>query len=222
MEYTEANTQEFLRLYRELEDIRDREPEKYRYYNARFGTEFESFRQLRNYLSHETFLRTDPVAVSDKIVARFKAIRGEMDLSASDVMTKRIDASAISEKLSGALSRMEEKAYSYLPILDERKRLLGIISLGDLIRIFVAEAKIPEGTVGDFLAYFSLSSKHNEAYGFLAREAPLYEARRFFSSISEEGSRYGILFVTEHGKKDEAVLGLIAPIDLLKSEAKGL
>lgn len=218
--YSEEYTQSFLHYYKEWEDIRSRYPEKARFYNNKYAEEFEGFRQLRNYLSHETFLRHDPVAVSRFVVERFAKIHKEMELTALEAATKKIESVSLGSSIESTLRLMVEKSYTYLPILGEKRRLLGVVSLSDLLRLSFREGQetFLKKTVGDYLPSFLLSAPHNEAYGFLSRDAYLYEASSFFSSISEEGSRYGILFITEHGKKDEAVLGILAPIDLLRKE----
>ncbi|MGB0084208.1 MAG: CBS domain-containing protein [Rhodomicrobiaceae bacterium] len=62
-------------------------------------------------------------------VAKGAAISG---LTARDVMTKGIVYCRDDEELDDALRIMEQKKLRRLPVLDENKRMVGMLSLGDL------------------------------------------------------------------------------------------
>jgi len=53
-------------------------------------------------------------------------------LTARDVMTERIVYCRANEELGDALRIMEDKKIRRLPVLDENKRMIGMLSLGDV------------------------------------------------------------------------------------------
>jgi CBS domain-containing protein len=85
-----------------------------------------------------------PIGKSDKLVGmvtdRDIACRGVAEgkdcskLKAGDVMTKGIIYCSESEELDDALRIMEQKKIRRLPVLNDKKRMVGMLSLGDISR----------------------------------------------------------------------------------------
>jgi CBS domain-containing protein len=85
-----------------------------------------------------------PVGKSDRLVGmvtdRDIACRGVAEgkdcskLKASDVMTKGIIYCSETEELDDALRIMEQKKIRRLPVINDKKRMVGMLSLGDISR----------------------------------------------------------------------------------------
>ncbi|MEX2488844.1 MAG: CBS domain-containing protein [Pseudomonadales bacterium] len=83
-----------------------------------------------------------PIGENDRLVGmvtdRDMVIRGLADgrdllsLTAGDVMTKGIVYCTTGEDVEDAIYLMEQKQIRRLPVIDENKRMVGILSLGDL------------------------------------------------------------------------------------------
>jgi CBS domain-containing protein len=83
-----------------------------------------------------------PIGEDDKLVGmvtdRDIAIKGLTsksaikDLTARDVMTKGIVYCRDTEELGDALRIMEDKKIRRLPVIDKNKRMVGMLSLGDV------------------------------------------------------------------------------------------
>ena len=152
IEYNEALTETFLRYYRELESIRDMAPEEYVFYQRKYSREFEGFRQIRNFLSHEAYKAKDCVAVSSAVVEDIVRIQKEMGRSVYDITSKKIIAGRPSMPFHDALELMSENDLTYLPILENDKSVLGVISANDILDLLVIRTKFPrELLVDDFL-----------------------------------------------------------------------
>ena len=74
--------------------------------------------------------------VTDRdIVVRALANGRDPDtLTARDVMTPGIEYCRASDELHAAIKKMEEKRIRRLTVLDDNKRLIGMLSLGDVSR----------------------------------------------------------------------------------------
>ena len=218
IEYNEALTETFLRYYRELESIRDMAPEEYVFYQRKYSREFEGFRQIRNFLSHEAYKAKDCVAVSSAVVEDIVRIQKEMGRSVYDITSKKIIAGRPSMPFHDALELMSENDLTYLPILENDKSVLGVISANDILDLLVIRTKFPrELLVDDFLSsHFALDKEHSHGYVFLSRKEPAYKASEIFATLSESKHRVGLILVTENGKRDEALLGVITPADLIR------
>jgi len=83
-----------------------------------------------------------PVGENDRIIGMItdrditcRAVAAGSDpssIKARDVMTKGVTFCAAEEELEDAAHRMEEKQIRRLPVLNEDKRMVGMLSLGDL------------------------------------------------------------------------------------------
>jgi CBS domain-containing protein len=83
-----------------------------------------------------------PVGENDKLIGMVtdrditcRAVANGRNLSkltARDVMTKGIVYCRDSEELDDALRIMESKKIRRLPVIDEKKRMVGMLSLGDV------------------------------------------------------------------------------------------
>ena len=68
----------------------------------------------------------------DIVVRGLASVRNCMDLVAQDVMTKPIVYARADEEVEDALHIMEKNHIRRLPVIDENKRLAGMLSLGDI------------------------------------------------------------------------------------------
>lgn len=217
MEYTKETTDRFLNLYRQLEAIRGNNPALFAYYQRKYGDQFEQFRALRNLLSHEEYGGGYPIAISSQIVSSFQRILEQMGLSAYEVSTKRIESLQERSLLSEAFSLFADKGYGYLPILRQKKTVLGVITPQKLISLQSKVEGLPAYKVSSFLPEFSLGNQ-SKRFHFLRRNAPLYEAEELF--LQAGSKRVGLLFLTEHGKEEESLLSLLSVYDVLKKTRK--
>ena len=89
--------------------------------------------------------------VTDRDIAcRAVASGGDIGkLTARDVMTKTIIYCRESEELSDAVRIMQQKQVRRLPVINDQKRLVGMLSLGDLSH------SLPRDKTGDVMAAVS-------------------------------------------------------------------
>ena len=83
-----------------------------------------------------------PVGENDRLIGMVtdrdivvRGLSGESDplqLSARDVMSKPIVWCSANEELDDAVQIMESKQIRRLPVIDENKRMVGMLSLGDV------------------------------------------------------------------------------------------
>ncbi len=91
---------------------------------------------------HEQDIGAVPVGENDRLIGMVtdrdivcRAIAAHKDISklkARDVMTKGITFCRNENNLEEALQLMEQKKIRRLPVIDENKRMVGILSLGDI------------------------------------------------------------------------------------------
>jgi CBS domain-containing protein len=173
--------------------------------------------ELRNLLSHEN----DVAVPEETFVGRFEKIAQEI-LNPSKV----IDIATTGERLfycspltqvSSLVKRMEEKHLSHVPLL-VNGQVKAVFSSKTFFYYYREHGTLnveKDACVADFI---DLNDAHAllEEYAFIARDADARSLKDRFAKKSEKEKRLAVLFVTQHGKKDEPLLGIITETDLLK------
>ena len=142
MEYTKETTDRFLNLYRQLETIRDFDQGLYSYYKKKYYEQFDEYRQIRNYLSHEEYGGGYPVAVSSLVCDDLERILCQMRKTCYDIATKKVVTYTYSDPLAKALNNFANHGVTYVPIV-ENKRVKGIVTAGKLLLILSKAKKKP-------------------------------------------------------------------------------
>lgn len=213
--YSYELTEKFLNLYRKLESYKSKNPKGYDFYKRKYGDELNLFRELRNYLSHEEFRGSYPFAVSEAVVASLEKILKEMYLTCEKVMKKNISVAYEETSLSAVLKTMKERRFSYIPIIDSKKKVIGMVSSESIVGM-VSDEKAFTGSVGDNVAYFSLNNQ-SKKFIYLGRNDSFSIAERSFTVLQEDKKRVGIILITENGSSQEALLGVISPYDVFEN-----
>ena len=216
-EYSKETTDRFLNLYRQLETIRDNDQSLYSYYKKKYYEKFEEYRQIRNYLSHEEYAGGYPVAVSSAVNADLEAILIKMGKTCYEVSTKDVKAFKETDLILNAYYSFANHGVTYIPVIDGKKRVKGVITAGKLLQIASkSKAGLKGETVGEFDSYFAIEN-HTKRFLFLPKDEPMATAEKEFSSLVG-GKRVGLIIVTEHGKEDQAMLGVISIYDVVKED----
>lgn len=61
-----------------------------------------------------------------------------------------------------------------------------------------------------------LHEKNKVNYKFVSRYITIYEAEEIFKQGVERGRRFEALLITEHGRPQEKLIGIITPLDIMK------
>lgn len=65
--------------------------------------------------------------------------RNPREVLVSDVMTKKVRFVTVDVEVSQGLALMTERYFRHLPVLDEHKNILGIVSIGDLVKAKISD-----------------------------------------------------------------------------------
>ena len=78
---------------------------------------------------------------SERDYARRLVLKGknEHDTPVKEIMTEPIIAIKLDQKMEACLALMTEKRIRHLPVVDQERQIIGIISIGDVIKEITAE-----------------------------------------------------------------------------------
>lgn len=224
----------FLDMYKQLEDELE---DKYRHARRKCSSVVFEFtkdpesapirdklnvcRELRNLLTHNANLGGIPVAepslplmdamqeildfVRKPPLALEFATRGEQVMKAST-----------HQKVMRVMEVMDKNGFSHIPVMNNGA-FLGVFSSGVIMRYLLGnrgEGITPDTTIGDLRDYIAVE-KHAENYEFVAKDTSYLTVREMFEKVKGRNQRVSVIFITEHGRQDQKLLGVLTPWDVL-------
>lgn len=223
----------FLDLYKQLEEELET---KYRVGRRRFSSviiEFikdtesepvrdalEACREIRNVLTHTANIGGQPVVepsapvveTMEKILAYVRrpplaldyATRGQAVLTATH-----------SQKAMRVMEVMAKNGFSHVPVM-KNGSFCGVFSIGTVFQYVLKNGKNigKDTTLGDMESHLPLR-EHAENYVFVPKDATYLYVRKQFLKIPEKNKRISVVFITETGKEEERLLGMLTPWDVL-------
>lgn len=175
---------------------------------------------LRNILSHEN----DVCIPTEEYLKKFHALKEEIvhPLDCYDVATKKIETCYEDDTLLSVTKRMAYASLSHLPIVDSQNHVLGVFSRStvfDYLSLNESFVYTPETKISAFSEVTGIHDHLNETFFFVGRYEKVYKVYSYLKQKAHE-KNLGLLLVSEHGKENERLLGVISLTDLMKGNAE--
>jgi CBS domain-containing protein len=92
--------------------------------------------------------------LSERDVLRAVARQGAggLETRVADAMTRAVITIGLKETLDAGLSRMTDRRIRHLPVVDEAGRLVGLVSIGDLVKWKIAETALEAESLRSYVA----------------------------------------------------------------------
>lgn len=184
------------------------------------GKRLDEARAIRNALVHDLDMNADRfIAISPSLltfmeeeIARLSSPRKATSIATP--MSRLINAK-LEDKVGALFSLMAEKGYMQLPVLSSSKRLLGVLSPNAMLVYLIRHEYSSTLTLKDMEEELKIENHICECYAFLARNADLDEVEAIYNEHYLKGKKLAMVFLTENGKPEEAILGIITPHDIV-------
>ena len=179
-------------------------------------------RLLRNLLSHYDWSKAgnDMVIVTDQAVRQVNNLYYSLNpvtLMRVAVRAGQIFAPALTDSVLAAVQVMQRNDYSYIPIV-ESHRIVGVFSTKTLMRI-VAEngSNMLSETLKfkDITDFIQLKDEPAAHYGFIDPNTTVEDVSLKFQRSKTRKVRLDMLFITDNGRSDGLLQGMVTPVDLL-------
>ncbi len=238
MDEESQNTyEEFLKIYNEIDhhlrtEVRDSSRTEHVFLIdqlsrtssvvARHAQDLRVFAQLRNVLVHNPFMRiANPIALPAKTVVEHYMHIKEALINPPSAMSIAVPASklytcTLDSLASEVIIAMEKNTFTHIPVI-QSGGMVGVFSENSILAFLARDGEgvvTGDMKISEFKDFIGLSSARSEAYAFISRKAPLSEVYEIFNESIRARRRMGALFLTEHGKESEKVLGLVTAWDL--------
>ena len=233
------NNAEFLRKYNELDALIgekfNREEDdssiyflinKYRKSRIEieriYSNKLDSVRRIRNLMVHESGIIDSLFDVSSDVLDFLDELISYLrnPVLAQDVMTptKKLILGREDDLISVLIRKVIEEGISNIPIVDEKNVVIGIFNSDVLLNLFVNNYRINENSrIKDIKEFTSLESQLNLRFIFVTKEYEIDVLNDYFSMSKEMyQKRLPIIFVSQNGKQNSPLIGVISPIDLIR------
>lgn len=216
--YSIEHTYHFLQVYATLES----DQASYQYLDFKYPEQMKLFRHMRNDLAHNSSESFNyPFIVSEDIVNEISAMLDEVTAKTRDVLVpfKKLTTVTIDTPIYEVFDLMINSNYSYLPIVDQLPRVIGIITADGLLSLIQQENGgtfdlKKAGYVQQYMEYFKLDHEVNDRYMFIDPSARFFETRAAFSKTYYSGQVLGVVFMTNNGQRDGKLLGMLTAYDI--------
>jgi predicted transcriptional regulator len=225
---------EFLDKYREFEDsLEDKYSGRKRHYTSvvfeylndpeskPIRDKIEICREIRNLLVHSAKIDGENVVEpSAPVCSTLTEILDYVQKPklALEYATKEdnILIAGYKQTVIKIMNIMERSGFSHVPIFNEG-RFSGVFSIGTVFEYVLHYYGKPitrQTTIGELEELLPITA-HIENYIFAAKTLTLSEARSRFENMEGKSKRISVIFITETGKPEESLLGMLTPWDVM-------
>lgn len=169
---------------------------------------------IRNILSHNVDSLIPTVESIDRLDKILRQIKDP--LRAMDVCSKDIVSLSENESLSSAIKKMKNNSLSHLPIMKDGK-VVGVFSRSTVFDYLSSGKNLKaDMTMIDFSDVTGLSKHHAESFVFVSKKTRINAIYSYLVKREVHEKNVALVFVTQNGKKEEDIYGIITSTDLLK------
>ncbi len=184
-------------------------------------TELRLFSEIRNLIVHNPYPHVNPIfKPHEYLIERYEEIFNKIKhppkAMSIAIPTSTIFTVGLSSKVHDVLEVMVKKTYTYVPVMENGK-FMGVFS-ESVLACYFAENKDfivgKDAMVDEFRDFLPFEKHPNEYFAFVARDTLLSEVIEIFQSNLKVRKRIGVVYITERGKKEEKLLGMITAWDI--------
>jgi predicted transcriptional regulator len=189
------------------------------YILAKYFDELSVYNDLRNVIVHKKnkvdFVIAEPHAETVQKIENILAylINPEKVYPKFKSDVKKFN---ITNSLFDVLVEVKNRGFSQFPIYKEN-RFIGLLTENGITNWLAKNVledlfSLTETTIGDIIGF---EEKDNN-FDFISRNVSIYQAKEMFLNHLEKGSvKLDAILITENGKTEETLLGIITPWDVI-------
>ena len=236
---TDNIVKEFLDKYRELDNIVSKKyPSSSKENNQSPVLEdriefddcrkkIEACRKARNILSHAPRMYGEYPIYPSRGMIRFvdtviQRLQKPQTVEAIMVKYQNVLSATPDDTIRPILKKMVEKTFTHIPIV-ENNCVVGVFSENTLLSLLTNDeiAAIEDGDTFNSPAIkeiIQLEKHITECFKFVSRNTTVFEVKELFRQAIEKQERIGLVFVTQTGRSNEKLLGIVSPWDIPRFE----
>lgn len=181
-------------------------------------------KEVRNLLSHKKKISgnfsveptKEMIEFLDSLINKIKNRKKCLEIQTP---LKNLFYQSLNGKVKDTIKIMNERHFSNVPIL-EKGFLIGILNQNAILDYIASEENSfidDKLTFNDIKEYISLDNKENNDYLFYSVHKYAEQLEEEFENLKRNGKKIKIVFLTENGKREEKLKGIITPWDIISN-----
>ena len=190
----------------------------------RYADRLDCIREIRNFLSHEPKVGGEyAICPGEGVMESLRLILrlAEDPPLVSDRMTpvEQLTVAELSTPLLPLMTEMERRNISHVPIL-VGGCVQSVFSVSTVFQAALGGMRSLDAhtTVGDFSRWLPLDRHMGQDFRFVVPDMRLRDAREQFDRAYSRNRKLKLLLVTEGGRPDRPLLGVLSPYDVLDTD----
>jgi len=181
-------------------------------------------REIRNILNHKSkidgeYLVQPNIKIVDKIQYIIDYINNPPKAFSRCIKINDVCYASGKDLIFNYMQKMKEEVYTHIPILEDGV-VKGVFSENTLFGALIEDELVYEKEKTTFsspliLKYSQLENHASECFTFVKKDIYLEDIKELFQNYFKNGKRLAMVFITEHGKKEEKLLGIITLWDVI-------
>lgn len=193
---------------------------------SQYYKDLKLFSNLRNLLIHNPYPDSaNPLIMPhDYIVKKYEAIRSAIlyPKKALDIAIRRerIYTTSYDVNALDVMKTMDDKTFTHVPVMN-KEEMIGVFSENTVLTYLVHHKDsliLKDTKIEEFKDFIGLDKHRSECFEFMNRNALVIDVELLFQKRLKERKRVAVVYITEHGKQDEKLLGMITAWDIAGRE----
>lgn len=176
------------------------------------------FGEIRNHLAHafglEGQVYTAPTDFAVQEVQKFfNALK--KPITCFELFKRQVYTCKTSDLLADVFALMKKNLYTHVPVYSPKGQFVGMLT-ESTVAYRITDLIAPKGkvTLDDVTIGDVPLQNGNDEYLFIDTKMNVYQIEEVFSQHIQKRTRLGAVFITQHGREDEEIEGILTAIDL--------
>jgi len=187
--------------------------------------ELKKYADLRNAIVHDDSKRDGIEVIAEphgKVVEKYQNILNELlnpplAIEKLAIPQDKIYTTRLGENALDIMKIMNKYTYTHVPVI-ENEKMVGIFSENTIFS-YISESEdgsiiTDELKIKDFIDFIPVSKHVSEIFEFVPRKITVPEIEDIFRKELNKNKRIAAIFITQNGRENEKILGLITPWDV--------
>lgn len=128
----------------------------------------------------------------------------------NDVFTCSLD-----DAIRPVTETMVKNSYSHVPVLDTGGKVTGVFSESTMLEMSKTDiGNLAQATIRDIAEFLPMEKHTADVFKFVPKNDAVLHLRQLCDEALKKRKRIGMFFVTENGKSDEPLLGILTVWDI--------
>jgi predicted transcriptional regulator len=184
--------------------------------------DLRQYADLRNAIAHNPIKDAKPIAEPhDIVVKKYEELR-DLIINPPTVQKiwvpkEKIFNAKLDDNVIEVMQIMNKNTYTHVPVYD-KDQFIGVFSENVVFSYLSNQEEIIDSVknwqVKNFIDYLPIDQHRSEYFSFVSSKTLIMELQDIFEKQFQQRRRLAVVYVTQNGKQNEKILGMVTAWDL--------